>query len=88
MVGTKSANGLELYDMTGNVWEWVEDIHDSSAYSKHRRQNPVITGGESDRVNRDGGWCNLPWNVRCASRGDDVPGYRSGNLGFRLARND
>ena len=83
-VGTKAPNGLGLYDMSGNVWEWVEDT--KASYSSSSQDNPVVTGGGSFRVRRGGSWYNVPRLVRAARRGDDSPGSRSGSLGFRLAR--
>ncbi len=70
-VGTKAPNGLGIYDMTGNVWEWCRDVYDENAYSKHAGNNPVVTSGSggSSRVYRGGSWGRSPGNVRCARRG-------------------
>jgi formylglycine-generating enzyme required for sulfatase activity len=53
-VGQKKPNGLYIYDMTGNVWEWVQDIYSSDAYSHHSRNNPIYTGSGNNRVIRGG----------------------------------
>jgi len=88
-VGTKDPNGLGIYDMLGNVWEWVKDVYDSNAYSKHSRNNPIYTGGGSLRVLRGGSWYNVPRSARCASRGGGIyPIYRDYLFGFRLLRTD
>jgi formylglycine-generating enzyme required for sulfatase activity len=84
-VGTKAPNGLDIYDMSGNVREWCEDVYDNNAYSKHTRSNPVVASGGSARVNRGGSWNNSPKNVRAADRGWLSPAIRGSYLGFRLA---
>lgn len=85
-VGTKKPNGLGIYDMIGNVDEWVEDTYSETAYSSHSRNNPINTGG-SDRVVRGGSWgSNEPRFVRAADRCDLWPECGSGYVGFRLAR--
>jgi formylglycine-generating enzyme required for sulfatase activity len=83
-VGTKDPNGLGIYDMSGNVWEWCEDVYDKNAYSRHVRNNPVITSGGNSRVSRGGSWINNPRIVRAANRHGDSAVLRSSLMGFRL----
>ena len=83
--GSFPPNPLGLYDMSGNVWEWCEDIYSGKAYKYHSRNNPIYTGSGSNRVIRGGSWNYIPRSVRCANRYDYTPGYRDFNLGFRLA---
>ncbi|SLM27492.1 conserved hypothetical protein [Desulfamplus magnetovallimortis] len=85
-VGTKAANGLGIYDMSGNVWEWCQDIYAKDAYSKHARNNPVYAGSGSGRVVRGGSWGNEPAYIRCAGRDWFAPGDTDRDLGFRLFR--
>ena len=61
-VGQKKPNGLGLYDMIGNVWEWCEDVYVSD-YSKVGTDNPIYRGKSDDdaHVLRGGSWVYLPF---------------------------
>ena len=83
-VASKSANGLGIYDMTGNVWEWCQDVYDKNAYGKYARNNPVSTSGSTYRVLRGGSWINYPGGCRVANRSRIDPSGRLSNYGFRL----
>jgi len=86
-VGQKKPNAWGLFDMRGNVWEWVEDWYDSGAYANSRRLDPAGPGSGGSRVVRGGSW-RYGYSVyfRCASRGDRGPDRRFVNCGFRCAR--
>ncbi|NGZ29494.1 MAG: formylglycine-generating enzyme family protein, partial [Magnetococcales bacterium] len=83
-VGLKTGNGLGLYDMSGNVFEWVSDWYGDKYYAISPRDNPQGPSGGSYRVNRGGGW--FGGVARSADRDYVDPGYRNNSLGFRLAR--
>jgi formylglycine-generating enzyme required for sulfatase activity len=85
-VGTRSPNGLGLYDMSGNVWEWVEDIYSINAYGEHQRDNPINSSVGAHRVYRGGSWYFDTKYARCAFRYHSSPGSGSLDLGFRLVR--
>jgi formylglycine-generating enzyme required for sulfatase activity len=85
-VGTKASNGLGIYDMSGNVWEWCEDVYDDKAYKKHQANNPVISLGSEGRVLRGGSWFLYGRYCRSASRIWYHPASRNQKIGFRLAQ--
>jgi formylglycine-generating enzyme required for sulfatase activity len=85
-VGGKTANGFGLYDMHGNVWEWVEDCYEAG-YSVQPSDGSALTKSScSDRVFRGGSWNYAPRVLRSAFRNWYSPGSRDFSLGFRLAR--
>ncbi len=85
-VGLKKPNGLGLYDMSGNVWEWVFDWYDEKYYRNSTRNNPKgpLTG--TYRVFRGGSWSNDLGLLRTSYRSYGRPEYKDGSLGIRLAR--
>lgn len=84
-VKTKRTNGRGLYDLTGNVWEWVWDWY-VDRYEMLSHVEPVGPPSGSQRVARGGSWLFDSWHVRIAFRGRDEPGRRNKNLGFRPVR--
>jgi formylglycine-generating enzyme required for sulfatase activity len=84
-VGTKQANELGLYDMTGNVEEWVSDWYGENYYSTSVGANPTGPNSGSYRVSRGGGWTGSEWYDRVSIRQPYEPDYRRRSLGFRLA---
>jgi len=85
-VGTKAPNGLGIYDMSGNVWEWVGDVYSATAYSSHQRKNPMHSDGGGQRVLRGGSWYYFPKYLRSSNRYGNTEYNNSSGYGFRLAR--
>jgi formylglycine-generating enzyme required for sulfatase activity len=85
-VASFAANGLGLFDMSGNVWEWVQDVYNAKAYQSGAASDPIYEGPGAGRVYRGGGWGYYPRVVRCSNRDYDAPAASIGDLGFRLLR--
>ncbi len=82
-VGQKLPNELGLYDMTGNVWEWCNDLRGD--YDKSPSTNPKGPSSGAIRVLRGGSFISSATNCRVAIRNHDVPSYRYNFMGFRVA---
>jgi formylglycine-generating enzyme required for sulfatase activity/uncharacterized caspase-like protein len=85
-VASFKANAWGLYDVHGNVWSWTADCWNESLAKAPADASARTTGDCSRRVVRGGSWANGPRDLRSAVRDSNAIGERSGNLGFRLAR--
>ena len=86
LVGSYRANGYGLYDMHGNVWEWVQDCWNDNYEGAPADGRAWESGNCSRRVLRGGSRNSGPWLLRSAYRIRGGTGSRSGDLGFRVAR--
>ena len=77
-------NAWGLYDMPGNVWEWVQDWY--GKYSSNPVVDPKGPDKGVDRVVRGGSWNYGARDCRSAVRNAFAPDDRLRDLGFRLAR--
>ncbi len=86
-VGTKQPNTFGLYDMGGNVWEWVQDCWHYNYHDAPTEGSAWIGNCTNDsRTLRGGSWDNITRGTRAAIRSDLTPDFRSNSSGFRLAR--
>lgn len=83
-VGSFAPNALGLYDMLGNVWEWVGDWHDDNYYAKSPVDDPQGPASGTVRVRRGGSWHTWPLYARCAYRNWNSPQTRYTLVGMRL----
>ena len=88
-VGQKQENAWGLYDMSGNVREWVQDVWHGD-YSGAPTDGSAWTAGgdQGRRMQRGGSWYDVPWVSRSGFRdqGGTPPDYATDDNGFRLAR--
>jgi formylglycine-generating enzyme required for sulfatase activity len=83
-VGSFPATGFGLYDMSGNVHEWCQDVH--AKYPAEPVRNPEGSPVGTNRVLRGGSWFSFAQFVRSASRYSYPPVGGSSHFGFRLAQ--
>jgi len=85
-VGGYAANGYGLYDMAGNVWEWVSDWYEENYYKSSPSSNPPGPDSGTYRVVRGGSWLHNAFVIRVSYRYRLDTSYRSSFGGFRCAR--
>lgn len=85
-VGGLLPNQWGLYDMAGNVWEWVQDTWHDSYENAPTDNSPWEVGNGSHRTVRGGCWNTLSVNSRSAARAEYHAGTREHTIGFRVMR--
>lgn len=80
----KTPNGV--YDLAGNLWEWVADWYDATYYQFSPRESPSGPSKGPLRVLRGGAWNNDSKAIRSANRAGYAPDARRNDVGFRCAK--
>ena len=81
-IAQKNANGFDVFDMHGNVFEWCQDWYD---VWWQVGVNPINTSGTTKLI-RGGSWDSEPYELRATYRDHNYASYRSSAIGFRLVR--
>jgi formylglycine-generating enzyme required for sulfatase activity len=85
-VGSYPPNGFDLYDMAGNVWEWVSDWYSPDYYQRGQYLNPRGPDAGILRILRGGAWVNADDRyLRCSCRHKVPPDSYAYSIGFRIA---
>lgn len=100
-IGSKKPNAWGLFDMSGNVAEWVHDFYSPGAYAEAATENPQGPAKGRVHVARGGDFDGFPEDLRCSARSYEQPDWRAGDpqlpkstwwlpfintIGFRVAR--
>ena len=85
-VASFKPNAFGLFDMLGNVWQWVEDCYHHGYAGAPTDGTAWATEGCNDHISRGGAWDFVPRNLRAADRFSGGPDFRFRSVGFRLVR--
>ena len=82
--GSFPANGYGIFDMGGNVWDWILDYYDPDYYYESLSRNPTGPSSGVTRVRRGGDWARSALSMRSACRSSMPQESRDYRMGFRV----
>ena len=85
-VGSFAPNGFGVFDMHGNVWEWVQDNFHPNYEGGPVDGSVWILTNSPRRILRGGAWFDTPWFLRVSHRNDWLQNKRNASIGFRIAQ--
>ncbi len=85
-VGRRPPNAFGLFDVQGNVWEWMRDCYSADHAGAPTDGSARMGGDCSKHMNRGGSWVNSPRYLRSAARHADLTLRRNDVLGLRVVR--
>ena len=84
----QGASPYNIYDLSGNVWEWVSDWYGENYYQVSPSSNPQGPSSGNKRVFRGGSWDDISSAVTATVRVGYNPSVTSSSIGFRCAKNE
>ena len=85
-MGSYPPNAWGLYDMSGNVWEWVEDVWNAGHSGRPEDASARTAGPDpQEHVIKGGSWDDRDRRARCTSRNGMDDTHRENEIGFRVA---
>mgnify|MGYP000119673527 CR=1 FL=1 len=84
-MGTFAPTGLGVFDIAGNVWEWVADWYANDYYGESSYENPLGPDSGTVRAMRGGAWYDTDVWATCSVRHQNPPSDLYDDLGFRCA---